>query len=565
MQAIKRRYKKATSTRKGRIIVLTLLVLILAAVAGGIFYWSVYKKRIIRSTLEDTLRRKSKGLYKVTYDDLKLDEVSGFLKVTNLRLEYDSLRYAALEDLDLKPPTLLRINIPELLVTGVKTPQALLDNQIVGGKVQITDPVIEIYNTGAGKDSARSTPNKEVYETILGNLELIKLDTVLITGAHITSINWKTRKRNVEVARADIQLLDVAVDSVSNLDKARILFSRSVSVNAGSVKWSSPDNLYHYGLDSVSLNTSESGVDVGRFYLEPQLGESAFVHSLPTQDDRFHFILRNISIQNLDYGGLFDETLKADTLKIGSGSFKIYRDLNIKRDKKNRVGTYPHQSIAKLPIPVYIKRLILQNAFVEYKEVGMVTKKAGQVQFFNSSATISNLTNNRDSIAKNNIMRADIRMSLLNKAPLTTVWNFYLLDKNGKFTVSGTLGKIARAEDLTVLTKPMGPASIEGGVINSLSFNLTGTDNGMQGTVKMLYDDLKVGVLAVDEDTRKIKKRKFISFAANVLVKNSNPKRAGDEPRVAEVSFTRDPNRSMWHMAWKTLFKGIKETVGINK
>jgi hypothetical protein len=87
----------------------------------------------------------------------------------------------------------------------------------------------------------------------------------------------------------------------------------------------------------------------------------------------------------------------------------------------------------------------------------------------------------------------------------------------------------------------------------------------MAGTVKMLYDDLKIAVLGQDEDTKKFKKKGLASIAANILIKNSNPSKRKDEPRVPQVQFERDIHRSMFHMIWKTLFKGIKESAGINK
>jgi len=90
MQILPDKLKKATSTGKGRIIAFLALTFILAAIGGGIMYWNAYKKQIIRNKLQDTIQEKTRGLYTLHYDSLRLDEVAGNLSVSNLKLVYPS-------------------------------------------------------------------------------------------------------------------------------------------------------------------------------------------------------------------------------------------------------------------------------------------------------------------------------------------------------------------------------------------------------------------------------------------------------------------------------------------
>lgn len=554
--------KKATSTGKGKIIALSILVIILSAIVGGIWYWNTHKKAIIRDQLESAIRKKSKGLYIISYGELSLDEINGNLSVENLSIAYDSNKYISLKENI--PPTLFKIRVPQIIVSGVKTPRALIDQEIVGRTVKIINPEIELFYTYAGKDSSRNTPSKEVYEQILGNLNLIRMDTVLLSGAKISTASLKTGIKNIELTNAAIQLEDVSIDSASSQDNTRLLFAKQLSVSCGRFNWKSHKQPYSYTVDSVYLNSGFKNVYVKGFHIDPLMGEDAFVKSLPTQDDRFDFAIDDITIAGIDMQALLQESIIADSVLIGSASFKIYRDLSIIRDKKNRVGTYPHQSVAKIPVPVNIRKMILTNTFVEYKEKNPRTNQAGRVQFNNTYATISNLTNDKNAIEKNNSMTVDISTRFLNKAPLRATWQFYLFNPKGRFDVKGNLGTI-NAKEVNILTRPMGPAQIDEGIIKNLQFNLAGDNYGMNGTVKMLYEDLKIAVLQKDEDSKKLKKKKLASFAANIIVKNANPAGNKDEARVIEVKNERDTNRSIFHLTWKTLFKGIKETVGIKK
>ncbi len=564
MQAIRKKITKVTATPKGRIIFFSILLLIIAAIAGGLMYWSFYKKKIIREQLENAIHQKSKGLYLFKYEDLQLDELAGNLSVKNLTLTFDSMKYVALLGQSDAPPTLLRIKIPEIIVSGVKTPRALLEKEIVGRKVEIRSPVIDIIYTNAGKDSARHAPTKEVYEQILGNLNLIRIDTVLISQAVISTRDLKSGTKKVELVGTDVQLIDVMVDSTASTDDTRLLFSKTVAITSSKLSWSSADKRYNYGMDSLSLTSESRNIRVKRFHIDPLLDEQAFTRSLKLADDRFDFTMNNINIRNIDFYRLFNEEIIADSVVVSSSSFKIYRDLALPHDKKNRVGTYPNQAIASIPVPLHIKTILLQNSFVEYKERNQKTRQSGKVQFFNTNATLSNVTNMKEVGQKNGFMIVDARTRFLNKTALHATWKFYLFHPKGRFDLNGTLGTI-NARDVNVLAEPMGPAKIEDGVIKSLRFNFAANDYNMSGKVTMIYDNLKVAVMEKDEDTKKLKKKKFLSFAANIIIKNSNPSGKKDNPRVIDVNYQRDTHRSMFHMIWKGLFKGIKESAGINK
>lgn len=160
-------------------------------------------------------------------------------------------------------------------------------------------------------------------------------------------------------------------------------------------------------------------------------------------------------------------------------------------------------------------------------------------------------------------MKANLSSSFLNKTPLKTIWTFYLFDAGGRFDVSGNIGAID-GQSLNELAEPMGPATIREGRLNALSFNLSGNNHSMNGKVKMLYDDLKVAVLEKDKGETELDKKFLTSLLANFVIKNSNPKE-GDAVREEQVQYSRNTNRSLFNLCWKTLFTGIRQTVGIKQ
>jgi cell division protein FtsL len=547
--------------KKRRIPVLAIIVSLLAIIiVGGIWFWNTHKKRIIRSQLEKAIREKSKGLYKVKYEDLSLDEVNGDLSVSLFSLNYDSLEYNRLLKEKKEPPILFNIFIPKIEVRGVKTPKALLDKEISGSRLTIINPVIQILYTNAGKDSTRAVPDKEIYEQILGNLNLIKLDSVTITGAEIITKDLKTGKALVHFLNTSISLLNVAVDSVANADTTRLLFAKEINLVCEKFTWQSQDKLYNYEVDSIAFQSALSSVSIKNIRVIPLLKEDAFARAISLQTDRLDFAIHDVKLKNVDFYQLADEEINIDTVLIGSASFKLYRDRVVPRDHKNRVGTYPQQSLQKMSVPLIIKKAIIKNTFIEYKERNTVTNQSGKVQFTNLSGTISNITNRKDIMDSNSLMIADIQTQFLGKVPLHTKWTFHLGNPDGKFSIQGNMGATA-AETFNIVAVPLGPARLNSGQVHELAFNMNGTNYQMTGQVKMLYDDLRISLLKKDDDSVHYKKKGIASWIANLKIKNANPDK-GKEVRTGKIDYKRDVNKSIFNFTWKSLFEGVKEITG---
>lgn len=564
MQSTIKDNRKTLRRSKAGIFLMVLLLFLVVGATTIIWYWHTHKNVIIKNELEKAIEKSNKGFYKVSYENMKVDEDAGSLFVTNMNVFFDSLRYVMAEQNGEAPPMLFRIYIPEISVVGVKTQSALLDKEIIGRKLEIKNPVINLEYTYQGKDSIRNIPTKEVYEQVLGNLGLVQMDSVIISGAHVRTSNRNSGKLIIDVKDINISLMNVRIDSLAYTDTSRFLFSKDISVNITKVAWPSSTNLYHYRAENISLNSNTGNLKVNEFYFQPTLNENSFVNAVPVQDDRFDFDFKNITLSGIDVAKIPDEYLEARSLTIGSAVFKIYRDLNRPRDKKNRVGRYPHQVLDEIPLLFNIKELKIFNAFLEYKERNNITRQSGRVQFYNVNGSLTNFTNDKKKIAQNNLMKATINSSFLNRTPLKTNWIFYLLNPKGRFSISGNVGPIDDATELNCLTEPMGPASIKKGRLNGIEFNLEGSNYNMSGDVKLLYDDLKVSLLEKDKGATQTDKKFLMSLLANLVIKNSNPK-GNENARIAKVNYTRDPNRSIFNLCWKTIFEGIRETVGIKQ
>lgn len=557
MLPLSKKIKEATSTPKRKIVFVIIMIIVGSSITLSIVYWNTIKKALIKEKVKLAVQDKSNRLYNVHYDDMELDEVSGYLSIKNLSLNYDTLTYKALQKNDI-PGTLFRITIPLIIIAGIQTPKALIAKEIIGRKIEIINPLIDIIYTRRGTDSTKGIPTTEVYRQILGDLQLIKVDSFLITGAKITTIDLVTGKQKLLLTNTHLQLHDVAIDSISNKDTSRILFSKRLLINCSNLLWNAANKLYQYSFDEVTLNSGDQNASAQRFRVIPMLNETQFAQKKIYQADRYDITLNNINIDKLNFLSLLKENFFAESITINNASIRIYRDMTRKPDGKNRIGTYPQQRIMQIPIPIAIDKITLQNSYVEYKEKGRLMQKIGKVIFANINGTFNNITNINSSIKENNTFTANINANFLKRYPVKTSWRFYLNNTKGRFDVSGKLGSL-KAPELNVLLEPLGGVRIEKGRINELSFDFKADNYGMKGPVKFSYNDLKVSVLKKDKESKELSKRKLLSVGANMLIYDDNPSR-NKTLRIGEADFTRDTTRSMFHMCWKTLEDGIKSS-----
>ncbi|MDF2191676.1 hypothetical protein [Paraflavitalea sp. CAU 1676] len=537
-----------------------IISIVLLLLAGGIVYWNIHKRGIVRSTVKETVADKTNNLYSMSTGSFEVDEVAGNLTAKNIYLQPDSNVYNALKGTEDEPSVLVKLDIPELVVAGVKTPKALLNSAIDGRKVLIQSPRIELYFTGKGKDSLKTVPDKEVYRQVLGNLTMIKIDTLSIVNATLVTKDWKTGDIRMMFDSVSIDLFRIAVDSAHDKDTTRILFAEQANVLCKKARWTSKNKLYNYEVRNIEVNSGTRSLGISRFKIDPTLPEAKFLQQFKYAHDRFDIDFEGISMANLNVPMLLREEIEADSLILKNSNLRIYRDLSYPHDGKNRVGTYPQQMLMKLPYEVNIRHARFVHAFIEYKERNAKSGKSGKVQFHDASIWVSNLTS-KASLLDKDPMRVQFNARFLNRAAMKSVINFY--PGNGKFTMEADLGSMP-AETVNQLTEPMGLAKVEHGTISSLHFNITGNDHAADGQMTLLYDDLKISLLKKDTADNTLTKKKLASALANIQVKNANPGKNGEVRRVA-IHFDRNKDKSWFNLVWKSIFNGVKSSVGIEQ
>ena len=517
--------------------------------------WQFYKYKIVNKGILKAFAEKTQNRYTLHYGHIELDELKGRLQIKNIEIVIN--KGAGNNN----GTYLSRLFIPEINITGVKTPRALLEKQIEGRKIELSSPTIELAIDHFPKDTGMLKPTIPFYREILGNFLQIKFDSIQISQAHLTITNPKTQALLFAADNLSLLLSGLEIDSTIVRDSSRIFFSDNFDISCEELRYPTNDKQYRFYIDKIHFSSKNNKLEIGRLHLAPLLSEEAF--SKVFRLDRFNFVFEGISFQHINLQSLWHKQIEADRLIVNKSSFNIYRDLTYPNDSMHIIHRYPQKQIQDIPFPVLIKQAIFVHSFIEYEEKNAKSDSSGKLQFFQAHSTIFNVTNRPDIISGNNKCTILFDAKLLDKMDVHAKVVLLLNDPHGQFSFEGNSGAI-QAVLLNPLSKPMGLIGVERGNVKKCHFNFTATDSTSVGEILVLYDDLKMSVLKKNQKENKYEKKLFPDLAFNLILRKSNPGN-NDPERVSKVNLSWKNSETFLNVIWNSIFKGMKKTIGIEK
>lgn len=543
-------------TRSRSVIIYIISSVLLIA---GFFIWRNYKYKLVNKKLDNLVTGKSKGLYQLSYQHLVIDEALGNLSAEEVDMLPDSEVYRNLSEQNKLPETIFYIHIPRLSISGVKTPRALLNKEISAHIIRIQDARIEIRSESHGPkkhSNFREILASEQYRQLIGKLKSIHADSVILENASLILSEARTKNVTCHVTGLSIRFAGLAIDSTNQQDSSRLLFTDDQAIHFKELILPQKNKQSEIRITDLDYNSKSGLLHTNQIRVIPFLSETAFAKAHHFAKDRLNITVGGMDVIHINRQALLRQKIVADSLILHEGDFHIFRDKSVPHDSVDRTNDFPQQVLMRLPMPVYIGKLILRNSYIEYKEKNDKSDSSGRVAFYNVQCEITHVTNMMDSIRINHQMRLHFNSSFLNKTKFTAGIRFRLNDPTGRFQLDAELGEIKAAE-LNDLLRPMALAELDKGDIHSLKYHLDATNTHGKGTLVFKYSDLKVKLLKKDDDKNKYKTKFFPSLAAGVLLKKSNPQNG--KTRVGQVDFNRDIHRSIFNFMWKSLFSGIKQ------
>jgi hypothetical protein len=442
-----------------------------------------------------------------------------------------------------------------LSLIGLNTNEIVKNKNIIVDSIKCTS--ITVYQPPPNDMKKKPAGKPEKLDTA-GFKHVYSIDMIHLGFPNVKFIPAK--KSNYVLGNISIKINEVKADEIAQLQDHPLDVIKEGEISCDKISLNTNDGFYNYTLQNAVINSLQKQLNIASITVKPLLDEKAFANKAHFQKDRYDVVLNGIALKNINMQNLLDKKIFASELVINNASIKIYSDLKKPLSGKSKVGNYPSQMLTKMKIPVNIAHITLPNAFIQYTEHEKVSDSSGIVTFENSALDISNITNVDNAIQKNNAMTISFQSKALGKIPLSGQFIFYLSNDGGNFAANGHISEF----DALVLNKvsvPMGLMRLHTGQINAIDFNFKGNNDGAHGDFVMKYQDLKVDVLKRDKDTKEIQKKGVTSLIANVIIKNNNPHNGN--LRSFDPEFKRDIQKSFFNLIWKTIFTGMKETLGL--
>ena len=314
------------------------------------------------------------------------------------------------------------------------------------------------------------------------------------------------------------------------------------------------DSLYHITMRSFEFSYKDKAAKLGHLSYKPNVTDAELQNKFKHQRTLVSGVVGSMNFKGVNFDSLiYHRTLLIDELLIDQPDLSIFRD-NTKPIDSTRFPLYLGQQIRAIPIPLRVK----EAKFTRVHLVNVERKP---------DSTYAKVNIHRGKISAKNITNRSV------DAPLVIVADAFIenkvhfnlrLDFNYRQPQFGMSGKLERFSlpDLNPVMMAYTPGTATSGIADEITFSAIVDWTQSSGTMKFLYHDLKVDLDIKDKAKWK---STAIAFAANSLVRSSNPSSEELPPRIVQLQAKRNMNKGFINLIMKSVLNGVKETMIMSK
>lgn len=430
----------------------------------------------------------------------------------------------------------IRVENLDLEIDGVdnKTPRNLNIQ-----KITIDQPLLTAYSNPKSKKK-KTTSESFAFE------DFIVLHEFETKNAEFQLIRHASSQNLMRVTGIDLDFKQIKVNPEN--------FQNKIPFDYDFVKLKANSFAYHpnsiYDLNSKNLLFTNGHLSFTHLEMKPKVTRRQFVKSLKKEKDLFDIKVSKIDIKSIDFGFQGNDLFfKIPEININAADATIFRS-KIPRDDSSKKPMYS-KLLREIPFILEVKKVNLKNSKIVYEEETESSSGAGELEFSNFNAVISNLYSGYRKKSLPDV-RVDITTDFMNESTLTTIWTFNSMSRSEKFNIKGSIHSFD-AKKMTPFLKPYLHATADGN-LNEVRFNFTGNDIRANGDFGIKYNDLKVKLY----NPKTGKERKAVNVIGNLALK-SNTRDEYKEIKIKTVE--RKQDRSFFNFLWLCVQQGLIESV----
>jgi hypothetical protein len=458
---------------------------------------------------------------------------------------------------------LFDLKIDKFKIQGLQIMNLVRNRKVDVDRIHFLSPEVTIFRMKMPKHTGSDKPKEKMTSIPLPKgLTAIAIREFTIEKAKLKFIDCTGDSLVTNIFPVtDISIVNILVDS-AHQGKRRLFNADDISITLGGYSIMDKKGMNRISFGEIGVSTGKEEVYVKNFHLEPQYNSYDYPRKMGYQCDRTDVRISELRLKRMKMRQLlFEGKLMAGLVMIDSLLIDDYRDMRVPV-KKGMKPPMPQDALRKLKTYLKIDTVMVNNGKATYYE--QVLEKPGTIFFDKINATFTGLTNDSVLLAAGLVSELRGTTYLMGKGKLDVTLRFFFGDLKNTFNYTAQIGPMDLREINKMLSFQM-PAKIESGQLKKLVIPFVkANDNEAKGKLIFYYNDLKVMVEAKEKTTWNKIKTGVINFAANdLIVNNDNPTKSG-KLKTGTIFFERKKESSIFNFLWKSIFSGLKSTMGFN-
>jgi len=442
------------------------------------------------------------------------------------------------------------LRIPSLVMNGLDMENVYRNDQFLFESILVEKPLFQLQNNS--KDSVKFNPFKlNLYPHFESFADVFASKSLTVKDADISF--FKNGKKTLQETIS----LDLFRLRIDNKSTQKFMHAEDFSFRIPGLKRQS--KLYQYDIGETYYSSENNRFTAKNIRITPNFSKEQHQKQVGFQSEYFEGKIDSVCLEQPDIRRWFDkEELIGKMVSVNGLKLNIYRDKRILFDERRRPGMF-QDLIKSSKYAFKLDSFKLVNSQVTYAEQPVITDSEGIIRFSGIQAKLMPFTNIKSSNGKYSDIRMNGVSTIMDSCELKTSMNFEMNHPENLFSVSGSLSPF-NMQILNPILEPLALISIRSGRVDQFSFNFSADQSKSSGNLLFGYNDLRISVLEMKKGNTK--EVKFASFLANsLLLRSKNPR--GKELLPDEISIQRDQKRSVLNYTWKSVFSGIRNTLGI--
>lgn len=521
----------------------------------------------IIAKLQQLVKDGSNGLYILSIQKLDIDVPASKIDAVNASINVDTAAMQRLDSLKKLPDDIFKIKFAALEIDGLGIEDLIRKKQMDINALYCNSPVIEVFHKSRPYNEAerKAKDTLSLYGRIKGQMKSIQIGNINIGKGTFIDHSMDKKNRVTRFNVVSIIMKDLLIDSVTQYDNKRFLFTKYTAIECNNYFFRTPDSLYFFKAGSIHVSGERHQIIVRDLELKPRVNKQQFERKQSTRKNMYHLTFPEVTLSNINWWAMMNrEKFVAKEVDITHGTFYIYTDETLP-PAPFHLDNFPQQILMKKSVPISVKKLTLHHYNVAFEELNAKSKKSATVFFDDVTGTANNISNDPSDIKKARYLTLNTKCLFMHKVPLTARFRFDMAKAHtGAFSADIFMDTLSNTI-INPVAEALGLFTVKKGEMQSCAAHLEGDDFTIKGTISFRYADLHIDPLKKNkgDDQKKLKKEPLKSLFANTfLIKNSNPEKGNDLRRPA-FSVDRGKNSNFFRFAWVSVLTGLLKTIGI--